>query len=59
MNLFALSFLSLQVIHESLRLANIAPVLFKRAREDVHIKGKKHLFSVIYNYIVLHHFLNS
>ncbi|KQJ86358.1 hypothetical protein BRADI_4g04931v3 [Brachypodium distachyon] len=27
------------VIHESLRLANIAPVLFKRAREDVHIKG--------------------
>ncbi|VAI34772.1 unnamed protein product [Triticum turgidum subsp. durum] len=27
------------VIHESLRLANIAPLLFKKAREDVHIKA--------------------
>ncbi|KAF8704009.1 hypothetical protein HU200_031493 [Digitaria exilis] len=27
------------VIHESLRLANIAPVLFRKAKQDVHIKG--------------------
>ncbi|XP_048531142.1 cytochrome P450 87A3-like [Triticum urartu] len=27
------------VIHESLRMANIAPLLFKKAREDVHIKA--------------------
>ncbi|KAL6839367.1 hypothetical protein ACP4OV_030637 [Aristida adscensionis] len=27
------------VIHESLRLANIAPVLFRKATQDVHIKG--------------------
>ncbi|KAF8733326.1 hypothetical protein HU200_014930 [Digitaria exilis] len=29
----------LEVIHESLRLANIAPVLFRKAKQDVHIKG--------------------
>ncbi|OEL36169.1 Cytochrome P450 87A3 [Dichanthelium oligosanthes] len=27
------------VIHESLRLANIAPVMFRQANQDVHIKG--------------------
>uniref|UniRef100_A0A0D3FM05 Cytochrome P450 n=2 Tax=Oryza TaxID=4527 RepID=A0A0D3FM05_9ORYZ len=27
------------VIHEALRLANIAPVVFRKARQDVHIKG--------------------
>uniref|UniRef100_I1PE13 Cytochrome P450 n=1 Tax=Oryza glaberrima TaxID=4538 RepID=I1PE13_ORYGL len=27
------------VIHEALRLANIAPVMFRKATEDVHIKG--------------------
>ncbi|KAJ1255426.1 hypothetical protein BS78_K235500 [Paspalum vaginatum] len=27
------------VIHESLRLANIAPVLFRKAKQDVHING--------------------
>ncbi|KAG0548298.1 hypothetical protein BDA96_01G155100 [Sorghum bicolor] len=27
------------VIHESLRLANIAPVVFRQANQDVHIKG--------------------
>ncbi|WVZ49665.1 hypothetical protein U9M48_001002, partial [Paspalum notatum var. saurae] len=27
------------VIHESIRLANIAPVLFRKAKQDVHIKG--------------------
>ncbi|CAN6172228.1 unnamed protein product [Urochloa humidicola] len=27
------------VIHEALRLANIAPVLFRKAKQDVHIKG--------------------
>lgn len=27
------------VIHEALRLGNIAPVMFRKAKEDVHIKG--------------------
>ncbi|CAN6323133.1 unnamed protein product [Urochloa humidicola] len=27
------------VIHESLRLANIAPVMFRQANQDVHVKG--------------------
>ncbi|KAL6637190.1 hypothetical protein ACP70R_024762 [Stipagrostis hirtigluma subsp. patula] len=27
------------VIHEALRLANIAPVVFRKAKQDVHIKG--------------------
>nr|CAB3500013.1 unnamed protein product [Digitaria exilis] len=27
------------VIHESLRLANIAPVMFRKLKQDVHIKG--------------------
>ncbi|TVU15076.1 hypothetical protein EJB05_38578, partial [Eragrostis curvula] len=27
------------VIHESLRLANIAPVVFRKAKQDVHMKG--------------------
>ncbi|KAI5014214.1 hypothetical protein ZWY2020_055604 [Hordeum vulgare] len=30
---------SMKVIHESLRLANIAPVMFRKAIEEVHIKG--------------------
>ncbi|VAH49532.1 unnamed protein product [Triticum turgidum subsp. durum] len=29
----------LTVIHEALRLANIAPVMFRKATEEVHIKG--------------------
>ncbi|KAM0826587.1 hypothetical protein ACQ4PT_068790 [Festuca glaucescens] len=30
----------LTVIHEALRLSNIAPVMFRKATKDVHIKGK-------------------
>ena len=33
----------IQVIHEALRLANIAPVVFRKAKQDVQIKGM-HLF---------------
>uniref|UniRef100_A0A453A6J7 Cytochrome P450 87A3 n=1 Tax=Aegilops tauschii subsp. strangulata TaxID=200361 RepID=A0A453A6J7_AEGTS len=29
------------VIHEALRLANIAPLMFRKAIEEVHIKGEK------------------
>ncbi|KAI4976978.1 hypothetical protein ZWY2020_050585 [Hordeum vulgare] len=29
----------LTVIHEALRLSNIAPVMFRKAREDFHVKG--------------------
>jgi len=35
----------IQVIHEALRLANIAPVVFRKAKQDVQIKGM-HLFFV-------------
>lgn len=32
--------LALQVINETIRLANIVPGIFRRVTKDVHIKGK-------------------